>query len=523
MSSEEASSEIPRVLALWVQDWPVVAAGIHAGEPGAVLHANRVIASSETARAMGVVRGLRRREAQARCPELILAERDLAEEARAFEVVASAVEHFTPRIELTQPGTCVFPTIGPSRYFGGDASLAIQILARVDEVLDGRTTAHIGIADGVFAARLAARVRQRGPYIVAPGETPTFLAPMTITVLDQNELTDVLWRLGIRTLGDFAALDPKDVLGRFATVGLLAHRRASGLSDRMLEVVDPPKDMSASLAFDPPLDRIDQAAFAARQVALELEQKLAGRGAACSRMTIEVESEHGERFVRGWRHEGALSVSAMTDRVRWQLDSWLNAPPSIRPTGGLSLLILRPDDLISAAGRQLGFWGGETESDQRVGRAVARLEALVGAENVQVAEWRGGRESDDQIRLLPAGTVELGSRQLSLLDERPWPGRLPAPSPVELFSEYQIDVRDASGNAVVVSGRGHVSAEPASVCCDGKTHKTVVAWAGPWLLDERWWDPERARRRARFQLVDDTGNAILVYVQKGRWWLAGTY
>lgn len=514
---------MPRVLALWVQDWPIVAADIAPDQPGAVLHANRVVASSEAARTMGVVRGLRRREAQSRCPELILAERDLTEEAREFETVAAAIEEFTPRLELTQPGTCVFPTIGPSRYFGGDESLANQILAAANAVLDGRTSCHIGIADGVFAARLATRVRRAGPCIIDPGHTPEFLAPMPIMALDQPDLTTVLWRLGIRTLGDFAELDPRDVLGRFATDGLAAYRRASGLSDRLVDVTDPPEDMAVSLVLEPPLDRIDQAAFAARQVAIELASKLQGRGAACSRVTIEAESEHGERFVRGWRHEGALSVAAMTDRVRWQLDGWLNASPSIRPSGGLSLLVLRPEDLIAAAGRQLGFWGGETEADQRVGRAVARLESLVGADNVQVAVWRGGREPDDQINLLPAGAVELGGRQMTLLDERPWPGRLPAPSPVELFEERQIWISDATGMEVTVSGRGELSSEPAQVCHDGQSWKKVVAWAGPWLLDERWWDPERARRRARFQLVDDDGLAMLVHVQKGSWWLAGIY
>ncbi|MFT7474588.1 MAG: protein ImuB [Verrucomicrobiales bacterium] len=512
-----------RVLALWCLDWPVVAAGIGPDVAGAVLQANRVVASSEAARSVGVVRGIRRREAQRRCPELVIAERDLAAEARSFEAVASAIERFTPRLELTQPGTCVFPTVGPSRYFGGDQSLSEQILEAVDEVLDGQTTCHIGIADGIFAARLAARMRVIGPYIVDPGESPRFLSPLPVTTLEQPELTNVLWRLGLRTLGDFAALDPSDVLGRFAREGLHAHSRASGSDDRPANATDPPEDMSVSLSFDPPIDRIDQAAFAARQLALELDAKLQRRGAACSRVTIEAQSEHGEEFIRGWRHEGALSVAAMTDRVRWQLDGWLNAAPNVRPSGGLSLLVLRPEDLLPAAGRQLGFWGGETEADQRAGRAVARLEALVGVENVQVAEWRGGREPDDMIRLLPAGTVDLAERQLSIFDERPWPGQLPAPSPVELFSKRQIDVVDEAGVRVSVSGRGEISASPTRVCRDGKQWREIVSWAGPWLLDERWWDHDRFRRRARFQLVDEDGTALLVFVQGGQWWLAGTY
>ena len=363
----------------------------------------------------------------------------------------------------------------------------------------------------------------RPAHIVESGRSPEFLSELPITTLEQPDLTAILWRLGIRTLGEFAALSSKDVLGRFSREGLAAHRRASGLDERLADVTDPPPEMAVSLVLEPPIERIDQAAFAARQLALELESKLARRGAGCTRVVIEAESEHGETYARHWRHEGALSVSAMTDRVRWQLDGWLNASPTVRPTGGLSLLTLRPEDLVPASGRQLGFWGGETEADQRAGRAVARLEALVGAENVQVAQWKGGREPSDQIQLLPAGTVDLAERWRTVSTGQPWPGQLPAPSPVELFAHTEIDVADEDGTVVAVSGRGDISAAPARIRRPGGEWRSVVAWAGPWLLDERWWDPERARRRARFQLVDEDGEAVLAFVQEGRWWLAGTY
>ncbi len=512
-----------RVAVLWCADWPVVAAGIGPSEPGAVLHANRVVASSEAARQVGVVRGVRRREAQARCPELIIAERDLAAEARSFEAVASALETLTPRLDIVQPGTALFSTRGPSRYFGGDKALADRVLAKVEAVLDGRTTCAVGIGDGIFTARLAARVRTPNPMIVEPGGSPEFLAPLSITLLDEPALTDVLWRLGVRTLGAYAGFEPSDVLGRFGRVGLVAHARACGLDDQLPDAIDPPEDMSRSIELDTPIERIDQAAFAARQLAISLHERLSQRGAACTRITIEAESEHGEQFARGWRHEGALSVAALTDRVRWQLDSWLQAGPAVRPTGGITRLVLSPDELIPAAGRQLGFWGGETEADLRAGRAVARLEALVGVENVAVAEWKGGREAADAVRLLPAGTVDLAGRGLGGGDERPWPGALPAPSPAQLFTDRVIEVIDADGAPVGVSGRGEATAAPAWIDLDGRRPRRVAAWAGPWLLEERWWDPESTRRRARFQVVDEDGQALLVYLEAGRWWLAGTY
>jgi hypothetical protein len=65
-----------RTLVIWFPDWPVIAAAHEVGcppeAPIAVLDKGRVLACSSTARTEGVRRGLRTREAQARCPDLIV-------------------------------------------------------------------------------------------------------------------------------------------------------------------------------------------------------------------------------------------------------------------------------------------------------------------------------------------------------------------------------------------------------------------------------------------------------------------
>ncbi len=57
---------------------------------------------------------------------------------------------------------------------------------------------------------------------------------------------------------------------------------------------------------------------------------------------------------------------------------------------------------------------------------------------------------------------------------------------------------------------------------DGHDH-AVEAWAGPWVLEERWWDAVRARRTARFQVLTASGRAWLVAIERQRWWLLGEY
>ena len=113
-----------RVLAIWCMDWPAVAAAVSAElsatAPVAVTLANRVIACSTAARAAGVKRGLRRREAQARCPQLHVVTADPARDARFFESVTTAVDDLVPRAEVLRPGLLVLSVRGAARFFGSE-------------------------------------------------------------------------------------------------------------------------------------------------------------------------------------------------------------------------------------------------------------------------------------------------------------------------------------------------------------------------------------------------------------------
>ena len=119
-SADECSGSTSRVLAIWCMDWPAVAAAAAAGLPAtapvAVTLANRVIACSSAARAVGVRRGLRRREASARCPQLHVVAADADRDARFFEEVIAAVDDLVPRAEVLRPGLLVLPVRGAARY-----------------------------------------------------------------------------------------------------------------------------------------------------------------------------------------------------------------------------------------------------------------------------------------------------------------------------------------------------------------------------------------------------------------------
>jgi nucleotidyltransferase/DNA polymerase involved in DNA repair len=85
------------------------------------------------------------------------------------------------------------------------------------------------VAEGIFAAELAAR----SMTVVPPGVTPEFLAPWPVEVLATPELGELLPRLGVGTLGAFAALPTPDVLARFGTAGRRGQRLARGVEGEL--------------------------------------------------------------------------------------------------------------------------------------------------------------------------------------------------------------------------------------------------------------------------------------------------
>src|ERR687898_221590 len=211
-----------------------------------------------------------------------------------------------------------------------------------------------------------------GPVVVPPGGGAAYLAPLPIEVLDDpgaagggvgggavpvHDMVGVFVRLGLRTLGDLAALPVAEIVGRFGAAGWTAHRLASGLDRRPPVPQPPPPDLTVAAELDPPVERVEAAAFVARGLADDLHRRLTARGSACTRLIVGVETEHGERHERGWRTEGTFSALAIADRVRWQLDGWL-AAGAHRPSGPLIRLWLAPEEVVPAAGRQLAFNSG---------------------------------------------------------------------------------------------------------------------------------------------------------------------
>ncbi|MFH5822698.1 DNA polymerase Y family protein [Georgenia sp. AZ-5] len=536
-------SQAARRGVLWVPDWPVAAAvaegTVDPQVPVAVHDGRGVLVASAPARAAGVRRGMRRRSAQQVCPELVLLATDPARDARAFEPLVQAVETVVAEVEVVRPGMVVFLARGPVRHVGSEEALADQLVGTV--ATETGAECQVGIADGLLTAMLAARAG----VLVPPGATGAFLAAQDVGALahaastrqvaaEIDELVDLLRRLGLRTLGAFARLETGDVAARFGTRGLAAHRLARGLDAAPATSRRPEDDVVVATELDPPAERSDVAAFAARALAERLSERMLRRGVVCARLQVATRTEDGNELVRTWSIDGAPTAAELTDRVRWQLEGWLSGRSGRAPSAPLTHLGLTAQEVSPAGAVQDGLWGRSLRGQVQAGRAALRVQGLLGAEGVLVPVLQGGRDPRSAARLVAWGDEPAPLRR----PDAPWPGQIPEPWPATVPAEpVAVRLVDAAGAPVGVDARGRASAAPACVVVPpapaappGQPGAAVVeageyplrGWAGPWPVTERWWSAE-GRRRAYVQVVPDGAPALLLALEGGTWQVEGVY
>ena len=424
--------------------------------------------------------------------------------------MTAAVDDLVPRAEVLRPGLLVLPVRGAARYFGSEQAAAERL---VDAVAAAGAECQVGIADRLPTAVFAARAGR----IIEPGNDAVFLSALSIRQLatepslaapGRDDLADLLWRMGIRNIGQFAALSRADVASRFGADAVAAHRFARAEPSRGPSGREPPPDLDAVMDCDPPIDRVDAAAFAGRSLASDLHRSLESAGVGCTRLAIHAVTANGEELNRVWRCAEPLTEDATADRVRWQLDGWLNRrnPKTGRPRrspccGCSRWKWCRPGRCNCRCGVASGGGPAACPSCADPGSGSARTGGRAGA-GAQRRPWTGRAHHVDAVgrRAGAAGRPEAavaGTTARALADRA---ARRPGRS---ARRRRQSGAGDQQGT--VLRGAGAAAAP-------GR-EGTLSWWAGPWPVDERWWDPDRkAGRTARAQVLldGDPGGAAAV-------------
>ena len=324
---------------------------------------------SAPAEAFGVVQGMRMGEALSRCPSLRLVPPDPEGVRRLWHEVLDRIERIGAAPESEREGAAFFEADGLHGIHGGDLAGVLAVTRRAL----GRST-RMGAAPSRFCAYCAAlQARPRRPPVVVERDPPRFLAPLPATLLrsrpELQSLPDVLDRLGVRTLGELAALPSRAVAERFGHPGLLALDLARG-RDTPLDPRRPPEPVSERIDL-PEAVSGQQLEHALELLTARLLARRERRGRSLRAVAVSA------RFVAGgtWREAVTLrSASADPQRIRLVLAPRLAELPA--PAESLALEVVAFGPPATDQGRLLDEQG--TARRARLGEAVRQARQAAG-------------------------------------------------------------------------------------------------------------------------------------------------
>ncbi|MDP9805537.1 protein ImuB [Trueperella bonasi] len=513
---------------VWIPDWPVVAAllsgQVEAHVPIAV-HEQRIIAVNGLAYREGVRTGMRRRQAQALVPHLVLVRHDGTRDVQYFERVVRACEEHIAYLSVLEPGLITFLARGPLRTAGSVSALADNLIGDITQRtgLEARVGFGEGLLTSVLAARQGTHVRNARPFLDAhPVAALEYIAFSSQARARVRAFINAMEDLGIRRIGDLRSLDAQALVTRFGDIGKHVITLINGGDLDQAGESYPLQELTVERALDPPLTNLDQATFLAREMAEELSSYLTQRGVIAREISIQTRSESGKQRERKWALDVA-SAKDITDRVRWQLSAWISDGEG--PESGIERIVVVAKAIAQAGLAQGTLWGSERANREAAVRAVSRIQSLLGDKSVLVPERVGGRHP------LEAHSTRLWDAASTLPEHRdaPWPGTIPSPWPNLVKAKPEkITLCDAHGHECLVSALGTFYCQeqcdnptPFELKIEGRAER-IDSLAGPWLQAVGWWNPQTQERKAWLELVCDK-RGYLIYREDRQWWMAGIY
>ena len=338
------------------------------------------------AEAAGVKPGMRLGEALATCPALVLVEHDPARAEDEWEAIVRRLEDSGFAVEPAALGTAYFQTDGVERLYGGVKASLQRALGSVGAGWDAR----VGAGERRFAALAAANVARPGQVlVVADGDgARDFLAPLPLTLLPlepgRREELEELEELGVRRVGQLAALPGAAVAERLGRDGRTAWKLARGRGPRAVEGRRPPAELVERLEFP---EAVANELTLRRALAVLVDRLLArpdGDGRFLRKIALVGRLAGGG----SWRRTVTLrDATADRERLRAALGPKLSELP-----GPVVRLALEAIELTESRGQQLALVAPEGEElDVRLREGLRQVRASSGegavCTVVEIAPW----------------------------------------------------------------------------------------------------------------------------------------
>lgn len=478
-------------------------AGLTAERKNAV----RLVALTPAARAEGLREEMTATEARARVPGVALEPLDLHGEAEDRAALLVACGRFSDRVFALSETDVVLEVGATAHLFAGERG----VLERVAQLASDWGHRHrLALADDPVAARALA-VAGHGAVIVPAGGGAAALSSLPVSALfPDDELAQAMQGLGIERIGQWAALDPASIAGRFGERGLRLHRVARGqpASHEPGRWVVDPTPVVAEVVLGGPTVTLAPIHFVLPGLLHQVVETLARRDQAVVRLVLRLVLDSGRtRHIAVSIGRPTRSVPVLERVVRARLENVKLDAPVVE-------LAVEVEEVSGEVGWQPGLVD-RTEGDEALPELLARLGDALGPDALFAAEavstwlpeqaWRPVPYAPDA----PLPRVPTSGRVDPVDAVQRWEEELPCPRPTRLLPELElVEVRHEQGRPLALRTRR--GWEPVQRC------------EGPELLSSGWWRPQGGFERA-YWVVQTSEGTMWLFHEQGRWFRHGWF
>jgi DNA polymerase-4 len=274
-----------------------------------------VSAASYEARKYGVHSAMPVSTARRLCPQAVFLPVRMSHYAQVSHQIRDLFLSFTPLVEPLSLDEAFLDVRGTEGLFGTASEIARRIKDRVKE--ETALIASVGVAPNKYLAKLASdHGKPDGLVVVPPEQVTAFLAPLPVGRIwgVGKKAEQRLGALGVRTIGELAALPERLLADHFGESGRHVWRLAHGEDDRAVVPDREARSISTETTF--PQDVGDREVL--RTWLLDLVEHLAARlrHAGLRARTIELKIRSSDFRTR---HRGqALPEPSDSTQVLWQ-------------------------------------------------------------------------------------------------------------------------------------------------------------------------------------------------------------
>ena len=451
----------------------------------------RISALDDAAAHFGLAVGLPLANARAICPHVQVHDADEAADAAALNAITEWCDRFTPLVALDPPHGLFLDITGCAHLFGGEAAMMNLICGLL--TAQGFVVSAAIAATAVCARTLTRHVHGR---IVRDGEECEAVRPLPVSALGAD-ITAVtgLRRAGLKTIGDVAARERREITARFGAAFTALLEQALGERDAPISPRKPLPDYIVEKRFAEPVTTETVISATLSGLAGTLVRRWQNRARARGGWK-PVSFGPMARFAPSWSIPGRLSPEAeVIDRLFRERLEALSDP--LDPGFGFDLIRLAASRTEIVVQQQRDLDANVHDNDE-LAALIDRIAARIGGKRVVVHLPQDTHIPERAVLAAPA------QHHLVAAAQAMWPARIvgePPLRPLRLFERpEQIKVI-----AEVPDG------PPARFVWRRATH-AVVRTEGPERVAMEWWRAENVTlTRDYFRVEDEEGLRFWLY------------